>query len=52
MFFPNKIKVSGPSTDFDTYVSIVSDEEELRHIDSLFEEYTVLLVKGKPRRNV
>ena len=52
MFFPNKIKVSGPSTDFDTYVSIVSDEEELRHIDRLFEEYTVLLVKGKPRRNV
>lgn len=52
MFFPNKIKVSGPSTDFDTNVSIVSNEEELRNIDSLFEEYTVLLVKGKPRRNV
>lgn len=52
MYFPNKIKLSGPSTDFDTYVSIVSNEDELKNIETLFEEYTILLVKGKPNRNV
>ena len=52
MYFPNKIKVSGPSTDFNTYVSIVLNKEELEQIDGLLDEYTILLVKGKPQRNV
>ena len=52
MFFPNKIKVSGPSADFDTYVVMVSVVAVLLHIDGLFEESAVLLGKGKPRRNV
>ena len=51
MYFPNKIKISGPSTDFNTHVSILK-KEELKHIDDLSEEYTILLVKGKPQRNV
>ena len=52
MYFPNKIKVSGPSTNFDTYVSVVLNKDELEQIDGLLEEYTILLVKGKPQRNV
>lgn len=52
MCFPNKIKISGPSDDFDECVSIIYDENDLSTYISTDNEYTLLVVKGKPQRNV
>lgn len=52
MFFPNKIKLVGPSSDFDTNVTVISNKEELEQMGDSISEYTILLVKGKPQKNV
>lgn len=51
MTFPNKIKITGPAIDFDDCISMYSSIDELEEAD-IPENYTILLVKGKPRRNV
>lgn len=50
MIFPNKIKISGPAIDFDNCISTYSSIEELENAD-ISGNYTILLVKGKPKRN-
>lgn len=52
MCFPNKIKISGPSNDFDECVSIITQFDDLKSYELSANEYTILIVKGKPQRNV
>ena len=49
--FPNKIKLSGPSSDFDSYVTVINTEEELQELTLLNTDYTVVVVSGKPNQN-
>lgn len=52
LWFPNKIKISGPSDGFDEYVSVVDNQDDLSMYMSKDSDYTILVVKGRPQRNV
>ena len=50
--FPNKIKVTGPKTDFDEAVTLIDSESLLNELDPTSNNYTILKITGQPYINV
>jgi len=46
--FPNKIKVTGPETDFDQAVTLINTKELYKDINPESADYTILKISGQP----
>jgi hypothetical protein len=46
--FPGKVKLSAPTSAYDTNIELILDDEQLKNLSTKQESYTIIKVMGKP----